>query len=121
MSVVAVSRRTRIAGPSADPDGDGYSNYAEYVLGTDPTSASSHLQFQVTPGPSTNVTVTFAPYQGGRVYQLQSSSTLANPSWGTLTNAPALNTNNGSGFFTVGQTPGATVFYRLSASMAPNQ
>ncbi len=110
-----------IAGPSADPDGDGYSNYAEYVLGTDPTSASSHLQFQVTPGPSTNVTVTFAPYQGGRVYQLQSSSTLANPSWGTLTNAPALNTNNGSGFFTVGQTPGATVFYRLSASMAPNQ
>jgi len=110
-----------IAGPSADPDGVGYSNYAEYVLGTDPTSASNQLQFQVTPGPSTNVTVTFAPYQGGRIYQLQSSSSLANPAWVTLPNTPAVNTNNGSGFFTVGQTPGAAVFYRLSASLAPNQ
>jgi uncharacterized repeat protein (TIGR01451 family) len=110
-----------IAGASADPDGGGYSNYANYVLGTDPTSASSQLQFQVTPGPSTNVTVTFAPYQGGRIYQLQSSPTLANPAWVTLTNIPAVNTNNGSGFFTVGQTPGATVFYRLSASLAPTQ
>ncbi len=110
-----------IGGASADPDGDGYSNYAEYVLGTDPTSSSSHLQFLVAPGPSTNVTVTFAPYQGGRVYQLQSSSTLENPAWMTLTNTPTVNTNDGSGFFTVGQTPGATVFYRLSASLAPNQ
>lgn len=67
------------------------------------------------------MTVTFAPYQGGRVYQLQSSSTLENPAWMTLTNTPTVNTNDGSGFFTVGQTPGATVFYRLSASLAPNQ
>jgi len=110
-----------IGGASADPDGDGYSNYEEYVLGTDPTSSSSHLQFVVAPGPSTNVTVTFAPCQGGRVYQLQSSSTLENPVWVTLTNTPAVNTNDGSGIFTVGQTPGATVFYRLAASLAPNQ
>jgi len=39
----------------------------------------------------------------------------------TLTNTPALNTNDGSGFFTVSQTPGATVFYRLAASLAPTQ
>ncbi|MGA2544444.1 MAG: hypothetical protein ABSG78_23080 [Verrucomicrobiota bacterium] len=100
---------------------NGYAYYADYVLGTDPTSSSSQLQFVAAPGPSTNVTVTFAPWQGGRVYQLQSSGALGNPAWVTLTNTPALNTNNGSGFFTVGQTPGATVFYRLAASLAPTQ
>jgi uncharacterized repeat protein (TIGR01451 family) len=106
---------------SAYANGNAYSNYAEYVLGTDPTSKSSQLQFLVTPGPSTNVTVTFSPYQGGRVYQLLASSNLARPAWVTLTNTPTLNTNNGSGFFTVGRTPGAAVFYRLAVSLSPTQ
>jgi uncharacterized repeat protein (TIGR01451 family) len=100
---------------------NGYNYYADYVLGIDPTSGSSQLQFVVTPGPSTNVTVAFAPWQGGRVYQLQSSGTLANPAWVTLTNTPTVNTNDGSGFFTVGQTPATTVFYRLEASLLPTQ
>jgi hypothetical protein len=106
---------------TADSNGSGYSNFAKYVLGIDPTTRSSQLQFTVTPGPSTNVTATFAPYQGGRVYQLQSSTNLRNSAWVTLTNTPSQNTNNGCGFFTVGQPRGATVFYRLAASLAPNQ
>jgi uncharacterized repeat protein (TIGR01451 family) len=104
-----------------DTDADGYSNFAEYVLGTDPTSSSSSLLFTVTPSPSSNMTVSFAPFQGGRIYQLLSATNLLNPAWVTLTNAAAQNTNDGSGFFTVARTPGKPVFYRLAASLSTNQ
>jgi uncharacterized repeat protein (TIGR01451 family) len=103
---------------SADADGDGYSNYAEYVLGTCPTNSSDHLQFWAGAGASGNVTVTFAPYQGGRVYQLQSTANAANPSWLTLTNTVSA-TTNGTGLFTVSNAGGAALFYRLSASQSP--
>ena len=106
---------------AADPYGVGYSNFAEYVLGADPTSLSGQLRFMVAPGPSANATVTFSPWQGGRVYQLQCVTNLGNPAWAALTNAPAQNPVNGSGFFTVGSTPGRVVFYRLAVSLAPNQ
>ncbi|MGA3179041.1 MAG: hypothetical protein ABSF38_01715 [Verrucomicrobiota bacterium] len=100
---------------SADEDGDGYSNYAEYVLGTDPTSASSFLQFSVTPGSQTN-TVAFAPWQGGRLYQLLCSTNLHN-GWQTLTNTASV-TTNGTGVFNIKE-PGATaVFYQLSVAIS---
>jgi uncharacterized repeat protein (TIGR01451 family) len=105
----------------ADPDGDGYSTFREYVLGTDPTSKSSSLQFVVTNGPSARITAAFAPFQGGRVYQLQCSTNLSTPAWVTLTNTPSINTNNGTGWFTVARPAGTAVFFRLAASLAPNQ
>jgi len=99
---------------SADENGDGYSNYADYVLGADPTSASSVLQFSVAPGP-TNNTVAFSPWQGGRLYQLLSSTNLAR-GWQTLTNTPAI-TTNGAGVFTIAEPGAGAVFYRLSVSV----
>jgi len=51
---------------------------------------------------------------------LQSSTNLVNPNWITLTNTPVQNTNDGSGTFTVRQT-GTNTFYRLSATLLPNQ
>lgn len=106
---------------SAYTGGSPYSNYAQYVLGTDPNSTSNQLQFLVTPGPSTNVTVTFSPFQGGRVYQLLASGDPASSAWLTLTNTPTLNTNDGSGFFKVARTPGAAAFYRLAVTLSPTQ
>jgi len=103
-----------------DPYGVGYSNFEEYILGADPTSRSSQLQFVVTPGP-TNVTAAFAPFMGGRIYQLQSSTDLRNPAWMTLTNTAAQNTNDGSGLFTVGRAQGAAAFYRLAVCLSTNQ
>jgi uncharacterized repeat protein (TIGR01451 family) len=103
---------------SADPDGDGYSNFAEYVFGTDPTNAASYLNFTVSPASTNAVAVTFSPCQGGRAYQLEAATDLANPLWTTLTNGFIANTN-GSGTFIVTQTNAAAAFYRLSAQIIP--
>jgi hypothetical protein len=104
---------------SDDSDGDGYSNYAEYVFGTDPTDPASHLNFTVTPISGNMLSVKFSPYQGGRAYQLMTSSDLTNPAWLALTNQPTVDTN-GIGTFTVPRPPSPNFsFYRLSATITP--
>jgi hypothetical protein len=110
---------TNVSGTN-DIYGVGYSNFAEYVLGADPTSPSAQLQFAVTTGP-TNVTAAFAPFMGGRIYQLMSSTNLKSSAWLTLTNTAMQNTNDGSGFFTFGRTKGPSAFYRLAVSLSTNQ
>jgi hypothetical protein len=66
------SNRTR----TTDTDGDGMSDYAEFIAGTDPTNAASNLRF-LDSFQNTNNTVTFqwsaAP---GRIYEVQSSTDL---------------------------------------------
>lgn len=103
---------------SADEDGDGYSNFAEYVFGTDPTDPASKLSFTVSPQADDMVSVNFSPYQGGRVYQLLSSTNLINPQWLALTNTATVDTN-GNGVFIVTQPNPAASFYRLSATLSP--
>jgi uncharacterized repeat protein (TIGR01451 family) len=103
---------------SGDEDGDGYSNYAEYVFGTNPTDPSSYLNFAVAYGPDNVVSVSFSPWQGGRAYQLQSATDLSSGAWVTLTNTVTVNTN-GDGVFTLTQPNPAASFYRLSAHVLP--
>jgi hypothetical protein len=103
---------------SADPNGDGYSNYADYVFGADPTNPSSFLNFSVSSGPGGLVTVTFSPWQGGRTYALQCTADLSSGAWFTLTNTVTVNTN-GDGVFTVTQPNPSSAFYRLSAQIPP--
>ncbi len=104
---------------SDDSDGDGYSNYAEYVFGTDPTDPASQLNFTVTPIAGNKISVAFSPYQGGRAYQLLTSSDLTNPNWLALTNQPTVDTN-GIGTFTVPRSGSAnSSFYRLSGTITP--
>jgi hypothetical protein len=105
---------TNSASGSADADGDGYSNYQEYVLGTTPGDSGSTLTFTATKTNNTEVIV-FAPYQGGRVYQLQYRPDLDSP-WTTLPNTATVDAN-GNGVFTLN--PALNGFLRLQVSLAP--
>jgi hypothetical protein len=101
---------------SLDVDDDGYSIYAEYVLGTDPTNAHSRLQL-TTQQIAGGLQVAFTPWQGGRIYELQSSTNLAGD-W--FTSAATFTVTNGQGFFPLtnsGQP--RQQFYRLSVRLTP--
>jgi len=102
---------TTAANANDDSDGDGVSNYGEYVTGTNPTNPGSRL------GPATvaydgmTFTVTFNTVPLKR-YQVEYSDSLVSGSWYNLGNIRAASSNN----LTVTDTPGvgvSTRFYRL--------
>jgi hypothetical protein len=101
-----------------DDDGDGYSNYQEFILGTPPNDAAGRLNFSVTHLSSNILQVTFSPWQGGRVYELQRRTNLTSPIWQSLTNQAASNAS-GEGVFTVTDTAGTNGFYRLGIRYEP--
>ncbi len=62
--------------PNADPDGDGMSNWAEYLAGTNPTDSQSRFAFvSVAPDPQGGVQVQWSSV-AGKFYTLQRSSDL---------------------------------------------
>lgn len=70
------------ADADADPDHDGVPNWMEYLSGTNPTNADSHLSFSATDKPAGGQGVTLHwPAVTGRVYVLESSATLSGATW----------------------------------------
>ncbi|MEX1110257.1 MAG: S8 family serine peptidase [Chthoniobacterales bacterium] len=65
---------------SADADGDGADNHAEFYLGTDPADPGSRLRISVAPMNSSAATVTISPAVTEGVYLLKS--------WSDLTQTP---------------------------------
>jgi hypothetical protein len=80
------STTNSLADDSADPDGDGLSNLAEYIAGTDPTNAQSSLRFLI-PSSVNNSGVTLdwlsAP---SKSYWVEWSPSLPGTNWTALTN-----------------------------------
>lgn len=68
---------------SADADGDGSSNLAEYLAGTHPRNAGDLLKALSIQRGTEGLTLTFRTV-AGRSYQLQESSTLIHGSWRVL-------------------------------------
>jgi hypothetical protein len=107
------STTSAAAQDNADPDGDGVPNWAEYLAGTDPTSASSVLQFSGASSASAgaksiNLGWMTAP---GKTYVVESSPTLNGTVW------TAVNTSTGDGYgcqVTLTNASGGTKFYRIS-------
>ena len=101
-----------------DPDADGYTTVQEYVMGTTPTNASSHLELTAA-NSNTTARVTFWPFHADRSYQLLSRADLGPATWqSAATNATA--TPDGQGVFDLSTTNAAQNFYRLKVQMNPN-
>src|ERR1035438_3253226 len=62
--------------PQADPDGDGASNLAEFLAGTNPTNFNSALRLTARRGPGANVVTLQWPSAAGRYYNLLRSTNL---------------------------------------------
>lgn len=68
-----------ISGEMADPDGDTFTNWDEYIAGTDPADAQSVFEFIVQPGfSSSNGYVVEWPAVSGRVYVVSWTTNLLN-------------------------------------------
>ncbi|MFA6173474.1 MAG: Ig-like domain-containing protein [Kiritimatiellales bacterium] len=95
---------------NADPDGDGASNYAEYMAGTDPTNKNSVLALKVPQMTgASNIVIQWSSVQN-RFYAVLTATDLAG-GWSTIVSnriaAPPMNTYTG----VLNQT--VPVFYRI--------
>jgi hypothetical protein len=102
--------------PTADPDADGYTTAQEYVMGTVPTNAASHLQLS---SEATNgmATITFWPYLGNRTYELLARPQLNTGSWQPVPAESLVPTPTGQGRYSFSPTNGPQSFYRLKVQM----
>lgn len=76
----STSTPVRLLASAADEDGDGQTNAAEQLAGTNPLSAASVLRITAISITGADVTVTGATV-AGRTYQLEASDTLQPDSW----------------------------------------
>ncbi len=99
------------ASPTADDDGDGMSNYAEFVAGTNPKDPTDRLAPTSVTSDGTTVTLTFRSVALKR-YQLEYAADIVSPAWTSLGNLVAASSSS----LTIADTPGTGVttrFYRL--------
>ena len=95
------------AATTADPDGDGATNYSEYIAGTSPVDAGSVLRLSGGNLAAASYPVTWTA-AGGRSYVVEFATSLAsNTVWTALSSSLA------TGAFTDGSATNAARFYRL--------
>ncbi|HXI51653.1 MAG TPA: hypothetical protein VNH84_09110, partial [Candidatus Saccharimonadales bacterium] len=75
-----------------DADGDGLSNYAEYLTGGDPTNSASALRLQQTIHPGSSTALSFGA-TSNRTYSVRYTDSLTPGSWRKLADVFARTTN----------------------------
>jgi hypothetical protein len=102
---------TTAAVATADTDGDGVTNYGEFVAGTNPKDANDRLAPINAVASGSSVTLTFRTVPLKRYY-LEYTDDIAGNTWSTLGNIRAADSTT----LTVSDTPGTSArFYRLRA------
>jgi len=107
---------TTVDGP-VDHDGDGYTTDQEYVLATDPANAASRLEFRAERSGG-GLKISFSPLQGGRVYELASTTDPTSGVWTVLTDVPTANGAEGSFIISSATTPDQR-YFRLQVHLSP--
>ena len=79
---------TLAQGPLDDADGDGNSNYTEFVAGLNPTDPAENIRINSLTKSGGNLTVTWSSLPG-KSYQLRYSPNLQGP-WTTMVTSPAI-------------------------------
>jgi len=106
-----------IAGPNADPDGDGLDNYAEFIAGTDPTNPQSRFTISGLTGMALPISLSITvDAQPGRTYILQRNLNLGTQTWVPVaTNSTAM----ANQILTLSdpQPVASQAFYRVSVTM----
>jgi hypothetical protein len=103
---------------SQDYDEDGYSTYAEYIVGTVPNDPDSRLQVRAEPNPPSGLRLIFSPFLAGRIYALQRATNLNVGGWLDLP-ASAASATNGEGVIAIISQVADQSFYHLSVRLAP--
>jgi Tol biopolymer transport system component len=92
-----------------DADGDGMTNYEEFLAGTDPSDADSALTIQITTTAVSQTQVVLSwPAQAGKNYRVQFRDDVAAGDWQNLTTP--VQVVGGQGWVTVTRTNDARVF-----------
>lgn len=104
-----------ISGPEADPDGDEFNNYAEFIAGTDPLNAGNRLKLNLSPTP-TNAMLQFDGVSN-KSYTVQFRDDLAAGFWQRLADITPLPSN--SAITVPVGTTNAARFFRLTTPQIP--
>jgi hypothetical protein len=85
-----------LQGPEGDDDGDGNSNYLEFVAGLVPTNAISVFKISVSsvPGQPIHRAIVISPIISGRTYTVKSSESLSPPTWISLSGSTSSDNGN---------------------------
>lgn len=99
------------SGPQMDPDGDGQNNSLELLAGTNPASGASRFAARFERVNASQFALSW-PSVPGRIYQIQTSSSL-NGTWQNLVTVAAAASPAASTMHLVTRT-GSSMFYRIS-------
>jgi hypothetical protein len=98
-----------LADSQLDPDQDGFTNFDEWIAGTNPNDAASALKFSAILGGNQQVTLQFTA-MAQRTYRIVAASAVAAELWFDVANIPVAPTNR---VIFINQPVGDPTFFRL--------